>query len=146
MVLGRRDTGLRVAGETARWRNGESAQNPVSLARMANEQTDYRMSKRDKNTEAVPIGQVIESMLQKQRKTTMGLTRVWPVWEAAVGDLIAANARPAAFKGRILLVHVSSSPWLHQLRFLKQEIIAKVNNALGESIVADINFKIGPLE
>lgn len=104
------------------------------------------MTKRNKHTEAVPIGQVIESMLQKQRKTTMGLTRVWPVWEAAVGDLIAANARPAAFKGRILLVHVSSSPWLHQLRFLKPEIIANVNNALGESIVADINFKIGPLE
>ena len=74
------------------------------------------------------------------------LSRVWPIWEEAVGSVIAQNARPAAFKGRILLVHVNSSPWLHQIRYLKAEIIAKVNTALGDSLVDDIKFKIGPLE
>lgn len=105
------------------------------------------MPKRNKPTEAVPIGQVLESLLQKQHKSTMGgLARVWPVWEDAVGIVIAENARPAAFKSRILLVHVSNSPWLHQLRFLKRDLIEKVNAALAEPLVADIKFKIGPLE
>jgi len=106
------------------------------------------MSKRPKNTEAVPLGHVIESVLQKQRRRHAlgGLSQVWPVWEEAVGSAIAENARPAAFKGRILLVHVGSSPWMHHLQYLKQEMIEKVNRALGESVVADMKFKIGPLE
>lgn len=105
------------------------------------------MPKRNKQTEAVPIGHVIDAVLKKHRRSTAGaLSQVWPIWEETVGSVIAENARPAAFKGRILLVHVSSSPWLHQLHYLKQEIIEKVNLALGKSLVEDLKFKIGPLE
>ena len=62
-----------------------------------------------------------------------------------VGDVIAQNARPAAFKGKILLVHVSSSTWVHQLQFLKQEMIAKLNDTFGKELISDLKFKIGPL-
>ena len=52
---------------------------------------------------------------------------------------------PVAFKGKLLLVHANSSPWLHHLQFLKKEIIVKVNQALGRELVGDIKFKIGKL-
>jgi len=58
---------------------------------------------------------------------------------------VAENTRPAAFKGKLLIVHVSSSTWTHQLQFLKQDILRNVNAALGKDLVADIKFKIGPL-
>ncbi|MFC1813872.1 DUF721 domain-containing protein [Thermodesulfobacteriota bacterium] len=64
---------------------------------------------------------------------------------AVVGKAIAENARPAAFKGKMLLVHVTSSTWIHELQFLKKDIIRKVNNALGEEQVEEIKFKIGPI-
>ena len=67
------------------------------------------------------------------------------MWNSAVGDVVAKNTRPAAFKGRLLLVHVVSSTWMHQLQFLKTDIIAKVNDALGKDMVGEIKFKIGPL-
>ena len=35
--------------------------------------------------------------------------------------------------------------WLQQLRFLKADIIGKVNTCLGEALVGEIKFKIGPV-
>jgi predicted nucleic acid-binding Zn ribbon protein len=62
-----------------------------------------------------------------------------------VGPPIADNAQPFAVKGSLLLVHVSSSVWMHQLRFLKTELLEKLNQGLGNQRIADIKFKIGPL-
>jgi hypothetical protein len=80
-----------------------------------------------------------------RRESDTDLVQVWQVWDRVVGDVIAQNARPAAFKGKLLLVHVSSSTWIHQLQFLKEEMMAKLNKALGKSVVNDLKFKIGPL-
>ena len=94
----------------------------------------------------VHIGTVIQDLLNKRRlETDTSLVRVWDVWEEAVGELIAANTRPAAFKGDLLIVHTTSSSWLQQLRFLKAEIIQKVNHALGNVPVKEIKFKVGPV-
>jgi predicted nucleic acid-binding Zn ribbon protein len=94
----------------------------------------------------VHIGHVIRDMLKHHRlETDTSLIRVWDVWEDAVGEVIAANTRPAAFKGDLLIVNATSSSWLQQLRFLKPEVIRKINHALGEVSVQDIKFKIGPI-
>ena len=95
----------------------------------------------------VHIGNVIRDMLKNHRlETDTSLIRVWDVWEEAVGEVIATNTRPAAFKGDLLIVNATSSSWLQQLRFLKPEIIQKINHALGEVPVKDIKFKIGPVD
>lgn len=102
--------------------------------------------KREKTATPVPIGSVIEKILSERKpKTAAGVARVFQLWERAVGEVIAANARPAAFKDKLLLVHVNSSPWLHQLQFLKEDIIKKVNTALQDETIEDIKFKVGPL-
>ncbi|KPJ76815.1 MAG: hypothetical protein AMJ54_10255 [Deltaproteobacteria bacterium SG8_13] len=79
------------------------------------------------------------------RQQDAPLLQVWELWEKAVGEIIAENARPAAFKGKILLVHVNSSPWLHQLSFLKKDILARINRELGQDLVEEIKFKIGSI-
>jgi predicted nucleic acid-binding Zn ribbon protein len=71
------------------------------------------------------------------------MLRIWRVWDRVVGADIARNARPEAFKGSILLVHVTSSTWLHHLQYLKKDIVVQLNNDLGQAIVGDIKFKIG---
>lgn len=73
------------------------------------------------------------------------MTRVWEIWDSAVDPFVAENAQPVAFKGGMLFVNVSSSPMLQQTRFMEQQLIDAVNTALGETIVTDIRFKIGPL-
>ena len=94
----------------------------------------------------VHIGSIIDDVLKSYRREPDGeLLRVWHVWDSIVGDVISKNAKPAAFKGRILLVHVTSSTWVHQLQFLKEEMIAKLNEALGKSLIDDLKFKIGSM-
>ena len=91
------------------------------------------------------IGGILADVLKTYRRESDGeLVQVWQVWDNIVGDVIARNARPAAFKGKILLVHVSSSTWVHQLQFLKQEMIVKLNNAFGKNLIDDLKLKIGP--
>lgn len=92
------------------------------------------------------IGSILTDVLKTYRKDADGeLVQVWQVWDEVVGEVIAQNARPAAFKGKILIVHVSSSTWVHQLQFLKKDMIAKLNNAFGKTLIDDLKFKIGTL-
>ena len=94
--------------------------------------------------QAVHIRNIIDKVLTSCRHdTNADLTEIWALWDNVVGQMIAENAQPAAFKGRILLVHVSSSIWIQQLQFLKKDIILMVNSALKKDLVEDIKFKIG---
>lgn len=93
-----------------------------------------------------PIGQVLGTILDQCRSSTGGgILNVIRVWEAAVGSPIRDNAKPFAVKGALLLVHVSSSAWLHQLQFLKAELLEKLNHGLTHQRFDDIKFKIGPM-
>jgi len=104
------------------------------------------MTKKGKHTEFVHIGDIIDGVLKTCRSDCYGeLSQVWNLWAGAVGEVIARNTKPEAFKGRMLLVHVNSPPWMHQLQFLKKDIIKKINSALGNDLVNDIIFKIGPV-
>jgi predicted nucleic acid-binding Zn ribbon protein len=101
--------------------------------------------KKDK-AQFVHIGSIIDNVLKTYRREPDGeLIRVWHVWDSIVGDVISKNAKPAAFKGKILLVYVTSSTWIHQLQFLKKEMIANLNETLGKSLIDDLKFKIGPV-
>jgi len=104
------------------------------------------MRKQDKQSDFVQIGNVLEGVLKNYRsEPDYALMKVWRLWDEAVGETIASNARPAAFKGKLLIVHVISATWIHQLQFLKNDLIAKLNDALGKPLVEKIKFKIGPL-
>ena len=105
------------------------------------------MKRDDKQPGFVHIGNVIAGVLKNYRsKPDFELTEIWRLWDEAVGATIAQNARPAAFKGQLLIVHVISSTWIHQLQFLKNDLMAKINAALGKPLIQEIKFKIGPLK
>ncbi len=72
--------------------------------------------------------------------------KIWLVWESAVGEQIAARAKPVRFAGGVLTVMVASAPWMQQLNFLKKTIVEKLNHALGEPLVTDIYLKAGKPE
>ena len=104
------------------------------------------MRKRKNAPEIGHIGDIINKALKTCRQDCSGdLAQVWSLWDTAVGNVIAKNARPEAFKGKLLLVHVNSSAWMHHLQFLKKDMINQINAALGKELVQDIKFKIGPV-
>ena len=102
--------------------------------------------KRSPCRQFIPIGSVLDKVVrQYQPMLDHSLLQVWEIWDQAVGSAIARQTRPAAFKDRTLLIHVSNSTWLHQLRFMEKEIISKLNDTLGVPLVGVLKLKIGPV-
>jgi predicted nucleic acid-binding Zn ribbon protein len=91
-----------------------------------------------------PLSEVIDKVLRQCRpQQDQALLKVWEIWDQAVGAAIAPNARPVAFNGSVLLVHVASATWLHHLHFLEREMISKLNAVLGDGKVQAIKLKVG---
>ena len=102
--------------------------------------------KRPTNESFTPLGEVLDGIIERCRSDSQGgVAHLVGVWNREIGSPIADNARPFAVKGALLLVHVSSSAWLHQLRFLKNELLDKLNGGLHNEHIEEIKFKIGPL-
>ncbi len=92
------------------------------------------------------IGNILQNVMRTCRNDSdLDMTQIWDMWDSAIGKEISQNAQPAAFKGQLLVVHVTSSTWVQQLQFLKKDIIDKVNHTLEKELVKDIRFKIGPM-
>ena len=83
-----------------------------------------------------PLNNVLQKALRQYRQEfDPDLALVWDIWDDIVGANVAENSRPAAFNGRVLLVHVTSSPWLHHMRFIKQDMIFSINKAFGKRLI-----------
>ena len=103
-------------------------------------------NKRPTNKVFTPLGQVLGDILDQCRsRSGGGISHVTRAWQKAIHTPISDNAKPYAINGSLLLVFVSSSVWLHQLRFLKDELIDRLNAELEEGKISDIKFKIGPV-
>ena len=104
------------------------------------------MAKKQKNDKLVHISDILTKALNQYRPAgDTEMTRIWDIWDQAVGSPIAMNAKPDAFKDGLLFVNVSSSAWIHQLKFLEKEMIANLNTQLDAPLVARIRFKIGKI-
>lgn len=94
----------------------------------------------------VHIGTFLHKVLFSCREEVQnGILDLWEKWETIVGETIAGDTRPAAFKEKTLIVHVSDSVWIQQLQYLKKDIIQSINNFFDKEMVNDIKFKIGPV-
>lgn len=69
--------------------------------------------------------------------------RVWEVWEAAVGSVVARKAQPSKIQRGRLFVTVSNSAYLQEMQFYKAKIRDAVNQQLSEPLVTDIFFTLG---
>jgi predicted nucleic acid-binding Zn ribbon protein len=94
----------------------------------------------------IHIRDILATALEKYRPVDdTDMTRIWDIWETAVGRVIALNAKPHAFRDGMLIVHVSSSSWIHQLKFLEKQMTANINTHLDQPLVRQIRFKIGSI-
>ena len=61
-------------------------------------------------------------------------------WARVVGPRVSAHARAAAYREGTLRVEVEGSAWMHELGFLKRDLIRRINRHLGSERVRDIRF------
>ncbi|MCG8550631.1 MAG: DUF721 domain-containing protein [Desulfobacterales bacterium] len=92
------------------------------------------------------ISDILEKALPKYRPSQeTQITQIWDIWDLALGSSIAQNAKPSTFKNGHLQVTVSSSVWIHQLKFLEKEMIANLNARLNTPLITHLRFKIGEI-
>lgn len=65
--------------------------------------------------------------------------QVFSLWGKIVGD-IAKYAKPRRLQGDVLFVATASSVWSQELYFMREAIVAKVNQALGGQHIREVRF------
>lgn len=99
-----------------------------------------------RRNEPLRAGAVIDDLLVDYRLAgEVRRHRVVIDWRELVGPRIAARTRPRPIQeDGILWVQVSNSSWLHQLSFLRDELLARINERYGDPPVAtELRLHIG---
>jgi predicted nucleic acid-binding Zn ribbon protein len=71
------------------------------------------------------------------------LARVQEIWELAAGPAIAASARPSAEHGGVLTVTCDAAVWAQELDLMADDLIARVNLALGVDGIRALRCRTG---
>lgn len=71
------------------------------------------------------------------------LARVQEVWEEVAGPAIAASASPTAERVGVLTVTCSAAVWAHELDLMAEELIARLNRALGAEKIRALRCQTG---
>ena len=91
--------------------------------------------------EMKPVAVVLSDVLRQLglEKTAEGWRAVaeWPV---VAGVRIARRSRAVSFRDGALTVEVEGSAWMHELGFLKPELVRNLNRHLGADVVRDVRF------
>jgi len=65
-------------------------------------------------------------------------------WPELVGATLATHTTPEKLKFKTLTLLVDGPTWMHELSFLKRDMIQKINKRLGKDRVKTLQLKVGP--
>ena len=63
-------------------------------------------------------------------------------WRELVGADVARQAEPLFFREGTLTIGVASSPWLHQLSLLADELRGRLDRGVGPGAIRELRFQI----
>jgi predicted nucleic acid-binding Zn ribbon protein len=61
-------------------------------------------------------------------------------WPALAGERIAKRTRAVAFRDGVMTIEVEGSAWMHELGFLRRELVRRANQRAGANVVRDVRF------
>lgn len=73
------------------------------------------------------------------------LARIQIAWGAAIAPHIQRVAWPAAVRGDTLVLHVIDNQWLHELSYLRADLLARLG-AAGIEGISDLRPRVGPVD
>ena len=71
------------------------------------------------------------------------LARVQGAWADAVGDQVAAIAKPVSERDGVVTVACESSLWANELALMAPDLLAKLRAALPDRPLGELRFKAG---
>jgi len=90
------------------------------------------------------FGDAIATLLQREGwDAQLAVGAVTGRWREVVGDQIADHCEPLGFEDGRLTVKASSSAWAAQLTLMQGQLKAKLNDAVGRTLVTELTV-LGP--
>ncbi|MGV8059746.1 MAG: DciA family protein [Smithellaceae bacterium] len=90
------------------------------------------------------IGEILYAALKRRGMAAkLEENAVLKFWPKAVGKQIAIQTQPDSLRNGTLFVKTTSSVWVQQLHFMKQDIREKMNELAGKEAIKDIRFAVG---
>jgi len=88
-----------------------------------------------------PLKRVLESVLKEHKLTSdIEAYRVFAQWGEIAGPAVATHCRPVRLNGDTLYVEVDDPVWLAQLRYMKEEILRKIDEQVKPGIFKDLKL------
>ena len=72
-----------------------------------------------------------------------GAVRGWravDAWPEVAGERIARHSRAISYREGTLTVEVEGSAWMHELGFLKRELVRRLDQHAGGGVVRDVRL------
>ena len=106
---------------------------------------DYAPLEAARATPARRPGEILPALLKDLRlDARQAEAEVVKVWNDLIDPVVTAHAQPANLHKGTLFVNVDSSVWLTEIvRYRRKEIIERMQNSFGKSVVQKISFRIG---
>ncbi len=61
-------------------------------------------------------------------------------WPALAGERIAKRTRAVGYRDGVLTIEVEGSAWMHELGYLRRELVRRANQRVGANVVRDVRF------
>jgi predicted nucleic acid-binding Zn ribbon protein len=74
---------------------------------------------------------------------TIRLMQVRDAWPRVAGPNLEAHAWPAAISGDALIVHVHDSQWLHELTYMRQDLLRRLQALAPAAELGALRLRLG---
>jgi predicted nucleic acid-binding Zn ribbon protein len=92
------------------------------------------------------IGAAMQPILDRiDREGHFAIVRLVKAWPEIVGEAIARRTEIVSLKFHTALVKVSGAMWIQELNLMKSQILARVQERLGDDAVRELRFVQGRL-
>lgn len=91
-----------------------------------------------------PLGELLKEVIAERGwSTEVNLHHLLGGWPALVGEVNAAHSVPESYAERVLTVRTESSTWAASLRQIAPQLVARLNDQLGQGTVERV-VVVGP--
>ena len=87
------------------------------------------------------VGESLQDLIRVYRlQGKLTQTRIIEAWPELMGRPVALKTTELYFQNRKLFVRITSAPLRHQLFMGRSEILGRINEAAGDSIIDEVVF------
>ena len=95
----------------------------------------------------ISIKKVLESVMREKDFTEhIEAYAIFAQWGDIVGEKVAAHTRPLRVSGTVLYVEVDDHVWFAQLKYMKADMLKRIERAIGPGLFRDLKFLLKGLQ